>query len=143
MYFKGPTDLLYFLFLYIFKRNRTWLQNYPLPIIEDLTDRLAGQKYFTILNCRSGYHQIKLSEESIPITDFITPDGKYEYVKVPFGLTNAPYVFQRAMDTILGDLRFNKVLVYLDNILVPSKTIEAGLETLKIVLTRLEEYGVS
>lgn len=62
---------------------------------------------------------------------------------MPFGLTNAPYVFQRAMDTILGDLRFNKVLVYLDNILVPSKTIEAGLETLKIVLTRLEEYGVS
>lgn len=122
--------------------KQTLKENYPLPLIEDLIDRLAGHKYFTTLDCRSGYHQIKMSEESIPITAFITPDGKFEYLKVPFGLKNAPYVFQKAIDYVLGDLRYTKVLVYLDDILIPSKTLEEGLETLEIVLQRLQNHGV-
>lgn len=118
-------------------------ETYPLPVIEELIDRLAGQKFFTSLDCRSGYHQIRLTEESISVTAFVTPEGKYEYLKVPFGLTNAPYVFQRAMDQILGDLRFSKVLLYLDDILIPATTIDENLETLQLVLGRLEENGVS
>lgn len=122
--------------------KQTLKENYPLPLIEDLIDRLAGQKYFTTLDCRAGYHQIKMSEESIPITAFITPEGKFEYLKVPFGLKNAPYVFQQVIDHVMGDLRYNKVLVYLDDILIPSKTLNEGLETLEVVLQRLQEHGV-
>lgn len=122
--------------------KETIKENYPLPIIEDLIDRLSGHKYFTVLDFRAGYHQISLAEDSIPITAFITPEGKYEYVRVPFGLTNAPYVFQRAVDSILDDLRFNKAIVYLDDILIPSKNLDEGIKNLKQVLRRLQDNGV-
>lgn len=75
------------------------------------------------------------------MTAFVTPKGKFEYFKVPFGLTNAPYVFQRAIDTILGDLRFTKVVVYLDDILIPTTTIKENFETLETVLSKFQENG--
>lgn len=109
----------------------TELDQYPIPMLED---RLSGCKYFCSLDLASGYYQIKLDEESIPKTAFVTQDGHYEFLRVPFGLTNAPFVFQRAINKILGNLRFTKVIVYLDDILIPGKTIEETLQTLKIVL---------
>ena len=63
-----------------------------------------------------------MSSESIPITDFITQDGHYIYIRVPFGLCNAPSVFSRMFNTAVGSLRFSKVLVYLDDIFKPGKT---------------------
>ena len=116
--------------------------SYPLPIIENLIDRLVGAKYFTTLDFLSGYHQIKMAEDSIKYTAFITPEGKYEYLKVPFGLSNAPYVFQRAVDDILGTLRFTKVLAYLDDILIPSGTVEEGLRVLEEVLAIFKHNNI-
>ncbi|KAL0822205.1 hypothetical protein ABMA28_004335 [Loxostege sticticalis] len=81
-------------------------EKYPMPIIEDLIDRLQGCKYFTSLDLKSGYHQIKIKPEAIPKTAFITPDGHFEYLRMPFGLSNGPSVFQRLMNTVLGSLRF-------------------------------------
>lgn len=96
----------------------------PLPLIEDQIDRLSGYKYFCTLDLASGYYQIKMAEDSIAKTAFITQDGLYEFLKVPFGLTNAPSVFQKIINKILGNLRFDKVLVYLDDILVFGKSVK-------------------
>jgi hypothetical protein len=95
---------------------------YPTPLIEDHIKRLAGFKYFTSLDLLCGYFHIPMNEDSIPFTAFITQDGHYEYLGCPFDLTNAPAVFQRMINTALGQLRFNKVLIYLDHILIPANT---------------------
>ncbi|KAL0859874.1 hypothetical protein ABMA27_010211 [Loxostege sticticalis] len=80
-------------------------EKYPMPLIEDLVDRLRGCKYFTSLDLKSGYHQIAVKPDSVPKTAFITPDGHFEFVRMPFGLSNGPSVFQRLMDTVLDALR--------------------------------------
>lgn len=84
-------------------------ERYPILLIEQL-DRLAGYKYFCSLDLATGYYQIRMNVNSIPKTAFITQDGHYEFSKVPFGLTNAPAVFQRIINNIFGNLRFTKVL---------------------------------
>lgn len=107
---------------------------YPLVHIEDQISRLHGSVYYVSLDMAQGYHQIPVSESSIPKTAFVTPDGQYEYLRIPFGCSNAPAAFSRLINQVLGDLRHTKVLVYLDDILIPSKTIADGLETLEEVL---------
>lgn len=103
-------------------------------MIEEQLDGLAGYKYFCSLDLASSYYQIRMNTDSIPKTAFITQDGHYEFRKVPFGLTNTPVVFQRIINKILANFRFTKVLVYLDNILIPGKTIQETMELLKFVL---------
>ncbi|CAF4885427.1 unnamed protein product [Pieris macdunnoughi] len=76
----------------------------------------------------SGYYQVPVAEESRPLTAFVTPDGHYEFKRMPFGLANAPAVFQRLMNTMLGNKRDELALAYLDDILVPSVTLEEGFE---------------
>ena len=115
----------------------------PLNLIEDQIDRLSGYQYFCSLDLASGYYQIKMAEDSIAKTAFITQDGLYEFLKVPFGLTNAPAVFQKIINKILGKLRFNKVLVYLDDILIPGKTITDTLDTLQEVLTLFQKSDLT
>lgn len=105
---------------------------YPLPRIEDLIDRLKGCKYFTSLDLKSGYYQIGIKFDSIDKTAFITEDGHYEFCRMPFGLSNGPSVFQRIMNRVLGNLRFDNV--YLDDLLIISETIEQNLVTLETVL---------
>lgn len=107
--------------------------------------RLAGFKLFIILDLYSGYYHIKMNPESIPLTAFVTQDGQYEFLRVPFGLTNAPAVFQRMLNSALGQLRFNKVLVYLDDILIPAKSADEALGILKEVLEifRLHELTLN
>nr|XP_012145059.1 PREDICTED: LOW QUALITY PROTEIN: uncharacterized protein LOC105663013 [Megachile rotundata] len=116
---------------------------YPLPLIDDQLDRLGKGKYFTTLDMLSGFHQIPIAPDSICKTAFVTPDGHYEYLRMPFGLTNAPAVFQRTINTALGNLRNNIALVYVDDILIPSQTIEGGLDTLDQVLNALTKAGFS
>lgn len=107
---------------------------YPLPHIEDQLGRLANMRYFCCLDLAQGYYQMPLSDESMEKTAFVTPDGQFEFVRVPFGLTNAPSMFQRLINNTLGELRHDKVLAYMDDILIPSNTIDDGLDLLNTVL---------
>ena len=93
---------------------------YPLPRIDDLLDKLLGASIFSSLDLQSGYHQIKITDADVPKTAFITHRGLYEYLVLPFGLSNAPAAFQRAMNKLFSHLPF--VLVYMDDILVYRKT---------------------
>ncbi len=111
---------------------------YPLPRIDDLLDRLQGASVFSSLDLQSGYHQVRIADEDVPKTAFRTHKGLFEFRVLSFGLTNAPAVFQREMNKVLADLPF--VLVYLDDILVFSKTAEEHTEHLKQVLARLRKH---
>ena len=108
--------------------------NYPLPNIEDLIDSLCGKKYFTKLDLRNGFYHIRMSEESIKYTAFSTPFGQFEFMCMPFGLKVAPSRFQRYINQVLSELiRELKVVVYMDDILVISETIEQHIEILRRV----------
>lgn len=123
--------------------RKTLKTNQPLPRIDDLLDSLKGNKYFTSLDLASGYHQIPIEEESISKTAFVTPDGHYEFLRMPFGLVNAPAIFQRTINQILGPLRFETALAYLDDVLIPSVSIQQGIERLKCVLTLFRDAGLT
>lgn len=117
---------------------------FPLPRIDDQIDRLSGSKYFTTLDMAAGFHQIKVHPESVEKLAFITPDGQFEYLRMPFGLANAPSIFQRAINIALKDeIQKGIALVYLDDILIPSLTVEEGLTNLRVVLTTLRLHGFS
>lgn len=118
--------------------RKTMKDKYPLPRIEDKLDCLGGNKYFSSLDLASGYYQVPVAEESKHLTAFITPDGLYEYNRMPFGLANAPSVFQRVVNVMLkGTNNNNHVLAYMDDLLVPSKSIEDGLDRLEEVFIML------
>jgi hypothetical protein len=113
---------------------------YPLPRIDEIIDRLYGAKFFSKMDLRSGFWQIKMNEDDIEKTAFTSPLGLYEFVVMPFGLKNAPASFQRAMDTVLGSSKC--CAAYIDDILVWGNTKEEHLENLSEVLKRLEAYNV-
>lgn len=91
----------------------------------------------------SGFHQIPIHSESIHKTAFVTPDGHFEYLRMPYGLANAPAVFQRAICATLGKLQYTIALVYMDDILIPSETVEQGLLYLEQILEVLQKSGFS
>ena len=112
-------------------RNFTW----PMPKVEDIFSKLNGATYFTTLDLRAGYHHIPLDKPSIPKTAFNSPFGKYEYIKVPFGLAQAPAYFQELMTGILMD--FNFAIAYLDDIIIFSKTLQEHLSHIRKVFEKL------
>lgn len=118
-------------------------QKFPLPLIEDLIDSVGNYKYFSTLDLAAGYHQIPVSSESVHKTAFITPEGLYEYLRVPFGLSNAPAVFQKMMTEMFEPLRQFGVVPYLDDIIIPSNTINEGLILLEKVFKIIEEFGLT
>ena len=115
-------------------------QNWPLPLIADILDDLSGASIFSQLDLKSGYWQVAMNENSIEQTAFSTPDGHYEFLRLPFGLRNAPAEFSRIMYMVLGHLTFVKI--YLDDVTVFSKTIEEHIEHLKVVFELLNEAGL-
>lgn len=119
--------------------RKTLKDKYPLPRIEDKLDCLGGNSLFSSLDLASGYYQVPMAEESKHLTAFVTPDGLYEYNRMPFGLANAPSVFQRAINSMLNGVGQNLVLAYMDDLLVPSKTVEEGLEKLERVFILLRK----
>jgi hypothetical protein len=121
--------------------NKITIKNrYPLPRIDELLDRLHGAKHFTKLDLQSGYHQVLVKEEDVHKTAFSTRYGHYEYTVMPFGLCNAPSTFQRLMHDIFRPLLDDCVVVYLDDILVYSKTPEDHVEHVRRVLQLLRDH---
>lgn len=116
-------------------------ERYPLPLIQDQINALCHAKYFTTLDMKSGFYQMEIEEKSRHITAFVTPDGQYEFNRMPFGYVNAPAIYQRAIDKALGNLKGTKAFVYLDDVLVPTRTIEEGLQNMEEVLSALSTAG--
>lgn len=117
---------------------------YPLPLIDDHIDRLGQSKYFSTLDMATGFHQICIDEASIPLTGFVTSESHYEWLKMPYGLANAPIVYQRIISKTLQDLiSKGKVLVYIDDCLILTSSVEEGLKILREVLSTLTMAGFS
>lgn len=125
--------------------NKITVKNkYPLPRIDELLDRLEGAQYFSKIDLRSGYHQVRIHEDDIPKTAFRTRYGHFEYLVLPFGLTNAPATFMHLMQSIFNHQLDDFVVVYLDDILIFSKTKEEHEIHVRKVLELLREnklYG--
>ena len=121
--------------------NEVTIKNkYPLPMINDLFDRLQGAKVFSRIDLRSGYHQLKIREQDIPKTAFTTRYGLYEYTVMSFGLTNAPAYFMNLMNKVFMEFLDKFVIVFIDDILVYSKNEEEHKEHLRLVLGKLREH---
>jgi hypothetical protein len=122
--------------LYRLLNKITIKDKFPLPRIDDTIDALYGARYFSTLDLLSGYWQIEINEEDKHKTAFICELGLFEFNQMPFGLTNAPSTFQRAMNNIFKKELYKFVLVYLDDIIIYSKTFDDHL----IIYVRSSSY---
>lgn len=123
--------------------NRAVTKNfYPLPLIQDIFDRFHGACYFSSLDARNGFHQLKVHPKYRYKLAFVTPDGKYECIKLPFGYINSAADFQQAMDRILGTLKWTIAMVYIDDITIWSTTWQEHIIRLRTVLKRLIQHNV-
>nr|GFC43486.1 putative reverse transcriptase domain, ribonuclease H-like domain, aspartic peptidase domain protein [Tanacetum cinerariifolium] len=120
--------------------NKLTIKNkYPLLRIDDLFDQLQGSSVYSKIDLRSGYHQLRIREEDIPITAFRTRYGHYEFQVMPFGLTNAPAVFMDLMNRMCKPYLDKFMIVFIDDILIYSKNKEEHGEHLKTVLKLLKD----
>ena len=120
--------------------NNTVKNKYPLPRIDDLIDQVQGCSHFSSLDLQSGYHQIRISEEDVPKTAFRTHIGLYQFRVLSFGLCNAPATFQAVMNGVFAPYLGKFVLVYLDDILIFSKSQEEHREHLQLVVDLLRKH---
>jgi hypothetical protein len=121
--------------------NEVTIKNkYPLPRIEDLFDQMRGAKVFSKIDLRSGYHQLKIRMEDIPKATFTSRYGLYEFTVMSFGLTNAPTYFMYLMNKIFMEYLDKFVVVFIDDILVFSRSEEEHEEHLRLVLQKLCEH---
>jgi hypothetical protein len=121
--------------------NEVTIKNkYPLPRIDDLFDQLKGAKYFSKVDLRSGFHQLKIRESDIPKTAFVTRYGKYEFTVMSFGLTNEPAYFMNLMNKVFMEELDKFVIVFIDDIVVYSKSVEEHEQHLRVVLEKLRAH---
>ncbi|KAL0546240.1 hypothetical protein IC582_016146 [Cucumis melo] len=120
--------------------NKVTVKNrYPLPRIDDLFDQLQGATVFSKIDLRSGYHQLRIKDEDVPKTAFRSRYGHYEFIVMSFGLTNAPTVFMDLMNRVFREFLDTFVIVFIDDILIYSKTEAEHEEHLRMVLQTLRD----
>ena len=117
--------------------------HYPLPRIDDILSMLSHCEYYTPLDCNQGYLQICINDNDVRKTAFITHQGLHAFLKMPFGLKNAPATFQRCVDRILGNCKYKCAIGYLDDILCYSKTFEEHAEHLRVILQKIRDSGLT
>eukprot|EP00253_Pinus_taeda_P027721 PITA_27721 len=120
--------------------NITVCNRYPIPWSDDLLDQLKGAKYFNNINLKSGYHQVLIEPSDVWKTTFKAKEGFFEWLVIPFGLTNAPVPFMRLMDDILQPFTNSFVVVYMDDILILSQSWEEHLQHIRQVLQTLRQH---
>jgi hypothetical protein len=121
--------------------NKLTVKNkYPLPRIDELFDQVKGATIFSKIDLRSGYHQIQIKDEDIAKTTFRTRYGHYEFVVLPFGLTNAPATFMCLMNSVFHQYLDKFVLIFIDDILIYSRNRKEHEEHLRIALQTLREH---
>ena len=114
---------------------------FPIPNITDILDKLGRNTYYTTLDLASGFHQIQMSEESIPKTAFSTEQGHYEFTRMPFGVKNAPATFQRLVNHVLKDYINKIILVYMVDIIVIGTSLQEHVTNIRKVFKRLKEHN--
>ena len=114
----------------------------PLPRIDDLLEALNGSSISSTLDLRQGYCQIRLHPDDKEKTAFVTPDGLYEFDRLPFGLSGAPATFDRALEIISSGLQYDIGLCYFDDIIIPSETIKEHYQKLSLVVDRFRTHNL-
>lgn len=119
--------------------QKTIDDKFPLPNISDILDKLGKAQYFTTLDLANGFHQIEMHRDDIQKTAFSTDTGLYEFKRMPFGLKNAPSTFQRVMNNVLRGYQNEICLVYLDDIIIFSTSLQEHVQRLKLIFERIRQ----
>lgn len=122
---------------------KTIKDKFPMDNMDDVLNRLNGNKFFTVVDMCSGYYQLEVGESSRKYTAFAANEGQYQFKRMPFGLVNAPAAFNRAMRKLRNILPPGDIEIYMDDVLVPSKTEEEGVEKLRRLFEAIGKMGLT